>query len=141
MTPDEERNASVVLAMEDEIFNRRNLVAIDRYIAPSYTLRTAPAGAAIGRDGVREAMEAYVNAFSDLHVDVEELMASEDRVVAVLLYTGTHDGDMFGISPTGRRIAIRQIAMYRLAGGQITDEWEVSDQMGLMQQLGVISDM
>jgi predicted ester cyclase len=136
MTAD--RNKLTVQNMEHEIFDRRNLDAVDRFIHPDYTLRTAAPGTTFGRDDVREAMTAYVDGFSDLHVEIEELIASDDRVVAVLLFTGTHDGELFGLLPTNKRIAVRQIAMYRLVGGQVVDEWEVSDQLGLMQQLGAI---
>jgi steroid delta-isomerase-like uncharacterized protein len=124
--------------MEGEIFNRRNLDAVDQFIAPEYSLRTAAEGTSIGRGEVREAMSAYLNGFSNLHIDIEQLIAVDDRVVGVFIFTGTHDGEMFGMAPTGRRIAVRQIAMYRIAKGQVVEEWEVSDQLGLMQQLGAL---
>lgn len=138
MTTPAADNEALVRAMEEEIFNRRNPDAVDRYIAPDYVLRTAAEGTTIGRDGVRESIAAYVSGFSDLSIEIEQLVAVEDRVVGVFLFTGTHDGEMFGMAPTGRRIAVRQMAMYRIANNQVSEEWEVSDQLGLMQQLGAI---
>jgi predicted ester cyclase len=129
---------TIVQAMEDEIFNRRNLAAIDRFIGPDYTLRTAAPGTKVGRDEIRAAIGAYLDGFSDLHAEVEEIVASGDRVAAVIRFTGTHDGVMFGLAPTGKSIDVRQIAMYRVVEGQVVDEWEVSDQLGLLQQLGAI---
>jgi steroid delta-isomerase-like uncharacterized protein len=135
-----EANKDLVRRMEDAIFNQRKLDAIDEFIAPNYVLRTAPEGTPTGRDAVRGSMAAYLAGFSDLHVEVDDLIAEEDRVVARLTYSGTHDGDLFGIPATGRRVSVRQFAVYRIAGGQVVEEWEVSDQLGLMQQLGVIPE-
>jgi predicted ester cyclase len=54
----------------------------------------------------------------------------------VFTFTGTHKGHLFGVAPTARNISVRQIAIYRLESGQVVDEWEISDQLGLMQQIG-----
>jgi steroid delta-isomerase-like uncharacterized protein len=131
-------NKALVRRMEDEIFNKRRLDAVDEFIAPEYVLRTAAEGIANGRDAVRESIAAYLNAFPDLHISIDELVAEGDRVVGCFTFTGTHGGNLLGLPPTGRRIAARQIAIYRISDGQVIEEWEVSDQLGLMQQLGAI---
>jgi predicted ester cyclase len=131
-------NKDLIRRMEDRIFNKRDLGAIEDFISPSYVLRTAADGAPSGLDGVRGAMAAYLAGFSDLHVEVDQLLADGDKVVALLTYSGTNDGDLFGVSATGRRVSVRQLAVYRVADGKVVEEWEVSDQLGLMQQLGVV---
>lgn len=131
-----ESNKERVRRMEDELFNKRNLDAIDEFISPDYVLRTAAEGMPNDREAIRESIAMYVNAFSDLHISVDELIAEGDRVVGVFTFTGTHDGDLAGMSPTQRSISVRQIAMYRIEDGKVVEEWEVSDQMGLMQQIG-----
>jgi steroid delta-isomerase-like uncharacterized protein len=135
-----EANKDLIRRMEDAIFNQRNLDAIDQFISPDYVLRTAPEGMAADRDAVRGSMAAYLAGFPDLRVEVEQLVAEGDRVVALLVYSGTHQGELFGIPATGRRIVVRQLAIYRIDGGQVVEEWEVSDQLGLMQQLGVVAE-
>jgi predicted ester cyclase len=45
---------------------------------------------------------------------------------------------LFGLAPTNRRISVRQIAIYRIRSGKVVEEWEISDQLGLMQQLGAL---
>lgn len=135
-----EANKELIRRMEDAIFNQRNLDAIDEFIAPNYVLRRAPEGTPTGRDAVRGSMAAYLAGFSDLHVEVDELIGEGDKVVARLTYSGTHDGDLFGIPATQRRVSVRQFAVYRIAGGRVVEEWEISDQLGLMQQLGVIAE-
>jgi steroid delta-isomerase-like uncharacterized protein len=124
--------------MEDELFNKRNLEAVDEFIAPGYVLRTAAEGTPSGRDAVRDAIAAYLQGFSDLRITIDELIAVGDKVVGRFTFTGTHDGDLLGIPPSGRPISVRQFAIYRIDSGQIVEEWEVSDQLGLMQQIGAI---
>jgi steroid delta-isomerase-like uncharacterized protein len=133
-----EGNKALVRRMEDEIFNKRRLDAIDEFISPDYVLRTAATGMPAGRDAVRGSIAAYLAGFSDLRISVDELVAEGDRVVGLFTFTGTHDGDLFGIPPTGRAISVRQMAMYRIRDGQVVEEWEVSDQLALMQQVGAI---
>ena len=53
-------------------------------------------------------------------------------------FHGTHTGPLMGIPPTGKRVTIDVIDIVRVANGQIVEHWNIVDQMGLMQQLGVI---
>lgn len=135
-TPDD--NKELVRRMEDEIFNKRNLAAIDEFISPDYVLHTAAPGTPADREAVRQAMSMYVGGFPDLRISIDELVAEGDRVVGVFTFTGTHDGELFGMPATGKRISVRQIAMYRIDDNQVVEEWEVSDQLALMQQIGAI---
>jgi predicted ester cyclase len=131
-------NTELVRAMEEDLFNRRDPAAIDRYVAPSYRLRTATAGLPDGREAVRAWIAAYLDGFPDLHIAIEQLLPVGDKVVGVFTFSGTHRGELFGIAPTERRIAVRQIAIYRIEAGQVHEEWEISDQLALMQQLGAL---
>ena len=54
---------------------------------------------------------------------------------------GTHQGEFFGIPATGKRIAISGTSIYRIAGGQVAEEWTQADMLGLMTQLGAIPEM
>jgi steroid delta-isomerase-like uncharacterized protein len=138
MTSSSEANIELVRRMEEELFNRRNVAAVDEFLAPEYVLRTAPEGTPSGRDAVREYIAAYLAGFSDLRITIDELLASGDKVIGGFTFAGTHDGELFGIPATGRRISVRQIAIYRIQGDRVVEEWEVSDQLSLMQQIGAI---
>ena len=129
-------NMAIVRNMEEDLFNRRDIAAVDRYVSPAYALRTAEQGAPSGREAVRAYIAAYLDGFPDLHISIDQLLAVGDRVVGVFTFTGTHKGHLFGVPPTGKTISVRQIAIYRLENGQVVDEWEISDQLGLMQQIG-----
>ena len=131
-------NKALVSRMEEEVFNKRNVAAVDVFISPDYVLRTAPEGTPGDRDAAREAIAMYLQAFPDLHISIDQLLAEDDRVIGVFTFTGTHAGDLFGIPPTQKQVSVRQIAIYRIADGKVVEEWECSDQLGLMQQLGAI---
>ncbi len=53
--------------------------------------------------------------------------------------SGTHQGELMGIAPTGNRAAVTGITISRIADGKIAEDWVNWDTLGMMQQLGVIS--
>ena len=80
----------------------------------------------------------FMGAFPDMSFLIENLIAEEDKVVMRITSTGTHHGDLIGIAATGKKISYGEIHVVRLAGGKIVEHWGIEDQMGMMQQLGVI---
>jgi steroid delta-isomerase-like uncharacterized protein len=80
-------------------------------------------------------------AFPDLQFTLDDLLAARDKVVARFTARGTQTGEFQGIPATGRAAAVSGIAIYRLADGKIVEQWLEYDQLGLLQQLGVIPAM
>ena len=80
----------------------------------------------------------FRSAFPDLNVTVEDSIAEGDKVVQRLSQTGTHEGEFMGVEPTGRKVTSSGIIIGRLEDGKAVKEWAQLDQMGLMQQLGVV---
>ena len=79
------------------------------------------------------------SAFSDYHEEVEFVVADPDRAAAYIRVTGTHDGDLMGIAPTGHKIDVHTMGILRFANGQVVERWGVGDSLTLMRQLGVVS--
>jgi steroid delta-isomerase-like uncharacterized protein len=77
-------------------------------------------------------------AFPDLQFMPDDLLAHGEQVVARFTARGTQTGVFQGIPATGRPAAVSGIAIYRLAGGKVVEQWLEYDQLGLLQQLGVI---
>src|SRR5215212_9433654 len=65
--------------------------------------------------------------FPDLNVTVEDVMAEGDRVAARVTMRGTHRGEFQGIAPTGKRVEVRAIDMFRISGGKIVEHWGAAD--------------
>ena len=75
-------------------------------------------------------------AFPDLQVTVEDVIAEGDKVVARNTVTGTHQGEYLGLPPTGRSIAYNEIFIFRFANGRIAETWGVVDVFSQLRQLG-----
>ena len=75
-------------------------------------------------------------AFPDFHNQVDELVAEGDAVAARLTYSGTHEGELFGVAPTHQRVEYGGIAFFRIFEGQITSGLVYGDTMSLMGQIG-----
>jgi predicted ester cyclase len=78
------------------------------------------------------------NAFPDLKVTVEDLIAEEDRVVERLTLQGTHKGVFMGAPPSGARATWGFINIYRIVDDKVVEVWSEGDHLGLMQQIGLI---
>ncbi len=78
------------------------------------------------------------DAFSDYHEQAEFVVADGERAVGYARITGTHDGDLMGIPPTGRKIDIRSIGILRFDHGQVVERWGIGDTLTQMQQLGLL---
>ncbi len=83
----------------------------------------------------------YKSAFPDLNATVEDVVAEGDKAVTRVTVRGTHQGEIeeFG-PPTGRQVAIEGITIHRIEGGKIVEEWERYDNLGVMQQLGLVPE-
>jgi steroid delta-isomerase-like uncharacterized protein len=76
--------------------------------------------------------------FPDFNVTIEDMIAEGDKVACRWTVSGTHEGEFFGIPPTGKKATWKGISIYRFADGEIVEAWWSKDMFGLLQQLGVI---
>jgi steroid delta-isomerase-like uncharacterized protein len=90
-----------------------------------------------GRDAVKQTMSMYFKAFPDLHLEIEKIIASGDYVVDTWRATGTHKGEFNDISPTNRKINVRGCTVSEVRNGRFVKSATYSDQLALLQQLGV----
>lgn len=79
--------------------------------------------------------DSLLTAFPDLRIDIDDIIAEDDKVVLRLTFRGTHDGPFRGIEPTGRKISFTAIRIYRAADGKFTESWANQDALGLLRQL------
>jgi predicted ester cyclase len=92
-----------------------------------------------GPDGFVQHNSAIGNAFSEKTFTVKEQVAEGDKVAARTVWEGTHSGELRGLAPTGKRIAISAFIIDRVRDGKIVEHWSLFDQMGMMQQVGVVA--
>lgn len=126
-------------AIPEQIFNEGNLDAADRLFAADYIehvpiLPGLPPGVA----GLKVFATALRNAFPDLQYTVEDLIAEGDKVAVRASMRGTHKGEFMSIPPTGKQATWTEIHLCRFADGKVVEHWANGDQLGMLQQLGVV---
>lgn len=123
----------------EEIVNARQWGVADEIFSADHTYHD-PASplVGIGPEGQKQLIGAYVAAYPDLHHQVEEQIAEGDTVVTRWTATGTHQGALLGVPPTGKAATVWGFWLHRLVDGKIVESWNVWDTLGMLQQLGVI---
>lgn len=135
----EGENKTIIRRYYDDLWNAWNLSVADELIDSEIAFRGSLAITVQGIAGFKEYVSLVRAAFPDFHNAIEELIAEGDKVVARLTYSGTHEGELFGIAPTRKRIEYSGVAIFRIAAGKVVDGWVLGDTLGLMRQLGAAS--
>ena len=137
-----EQNKATSRRVVEEIFAGGNLDAIDECVDPGFVGYDAASPEPIrGPQGLREMVKGYRAAFPDLQIAVDDQVAEGDKVATRWTARGTHQGELFGIEPTGKQATITGISIERFSNGKIVESWDNWDTFGLMQQLGVVPQM
>ncbi len=89
-----------------------------------------------GLAGLRKFMSSLSAAFPDLDLQIEQMIAEDDKVVAFINVTGTNRGQFMNRSPTGKKVEFKRIDIYRLDRGKIVEHWDVVDRLSIYEQLG-----
>ncbi|HEY7122375.1 MAG TPA: ester cyclase [Ktedonobacterales bacterium] len=134
-----EVNKAIVRRIWEEVFNRRNLALADELLTPdSINHETPPGVTAEGPESLKQIVTMLKAAFPDFRMTVEDMIAEGDQVVSRTTLSGTHQGTFMGIPPTGKRFRQQQIHVVRVSDGKAAEHWAVRDDVGMMQQLGVM---
>ncbi len=121
------------------VFEQGNIDLLDELLAPDY-INHSPATPDLptGPEGVKAVVSMFRSAMPDLRVVIEDMIAEGDKVATRYTLEGTHEGELFGVPPTGQRLSIKSISVERVADGKIREHWRITDTLDMMQQLGVI---
>jgi steroid delta-isomerase-like uncharacterized protein len=127
-----EDNKELVRSFYAEVINEQKVDAIDELLSEDFVHN----GEQRGRDGQKPAVRMFLDAFPDLHNEIELILAEDDLVAAHQRWTGTHDGEFLGVAATGKKVSFESTAVLRIAGGEIAQAWDIVDVAGLMAELG-----
>jgi steroid delta-isomerase-like uncharacterized protein len=134
----EENNVAIVRQFFEVVFDQKRVDLTDELFARDYLDHAPVPGQGPGLEGAKQKWAMVIAATPDLRVQIEDIVAEGDRVVARWTYEGTHLGELMGIPPTGKRFRTSGISICRLAEGKIAEDWDEVDRLGWMQQLGVV---
>jgi predicted ester cyclase len=113
----------------EEVFNQRRFDVLEELFSASI----------LGR--IRASSLPFLAAFPDWHGTVDAVMVDGDTVVNRWSGHGTNTASFMGMPATGKAVTMTGITIFRIAGDKIVEEWTEANQLGLMQQLGVVPTM
>ena len=131
-------NKTIVRRLLEDGFNAGNFAVFDELLAPDFVNHDPANPTARDRDGLKQYWAALCAGFPDQHTVAEELLADGDKVVKRAAFRATHTGTFNGLPPTGKQVTNASISIYRIVDGRITAIWWGYDNLGVLQQLGVI---
>jgi steroid delta-isomerase-like uncharacterized protein len=136
-----EENKAMLRGIYEECFNAQDLSAIDKYFAADYIEHSPEVPQPLDRQGFKNLLTMYWRAFPDARFTIEAVMGEGDMLAWRDTFTGTHQGELMGIPPTGKHISITGVHYGRVRDGKAAEHWAGVDTLGMLQQLGVIPMM
>ena len=133
-----QENEAVVRRMIEEVWSDHDFANFEDLVADDHVEHMLLSEHRHGIAGERYAMEWVLSVFPDHRFEIEDVVASGDRVAVRGTCSGTHEGELLGIPPTGQRLSIKSNSVERVSDGKIREHWRITDTLDMMQQLGVI---
>jgi steroid delta-isomerase-like uncharacterized protein len=121
-----------------EAFNAGDLDGVAAVFAPNAVVHNSGAPDPLNLEGFKQLAAVFLAAFPDGKHSIDDMIVEGDKVVTRITYRGSHTGDLMGIPPTGKQVTTSAMTIDQIANGNIVETWRLFDQMGMMQQLGVI---
>jgi len=131
-----ENEAAVRACFENA--SQGNFDALDDIVTSDYVLHP---GEVRGADGLKDMVRRYRDALSGLTVTIDQQFTDGKYVATRYTITGTHDGNLMGTPPSGKDVAFTGITISRCEDGRIAEEWEITDTVGLLGQIGALPAM
>jgi steroid delta-isomerase-like uncharacterized protein len=132
-----QENKDLSRRVMEEIWSQGNLSAVDDLYAPDLVWHgpASPTGPVRGLAGIKQFVTLNRMAFPDLRVTIEHQVAEGDRVVTRYTMQGTYQGEMQGMTPTGKQVTSTGIVIDRYADGKIVEVWNIGDAVSMLQQV------
>ncbi len=121
--------------------NDRDFTILATYLTDNFQrhdLTSAFSDSEVGSGAGINFVQTLLKAFPDIVFNIQDIFSENDRAVIRFQFTGTHEGDLFGIAPTGKKIDFNGVNIYRFESGKIAEVWQVWDWGGVLKQIGVL---
>ena len=139
-----EANKALVRRWVDEVLNVRDVSEQSRayqLVAADFVGHFPGQPPIEGLEAYRQFGSLYFKAFPDLQITPEDLIAEGDKVTMRYGWRATHRGELMGIPATGKQVTTSGISILRVADGKIAEQWDNFDNLGMLQQIGVVPTM
>src|SRR5215468_9320858 len=126
---------AVVRRFYEQMNNERKNELASELFTADHQMHDPQVPTGVGPQGMADTVAVYQKGVGG-HWGIDEIFSTGDRVVVRWTGSGTHVGTVNGIPPTGRKVSVDAISIFRMADGKIAEMWEVWDTLGFLQQLG-----
>jgi predicted ester cyclase len=133
-----EENKALIRRFFAEVVSGGNFALVEELLAPEYVLHFTGAPGPLDREGFKGFLGGFRAAFPDMQDSIDDMVADGETVGVRGTTRGTHQGEFQGIAATGKAVQVGWMSMLRITGGRIIEDYVNFDNVGLMQQLGVI---
>lgn len=131
-----EQNLSLVVRYNKDVIESGNMAILKEITSPDFINHSAPEGMPSGLDGMEYFFKEILhNAFSDIEVSIEDMVANENKVATRKVIYGTHTGKLMDILPSGKKIAINVIDILLIENGKIKAHWGQNNFSEVIQSL------
>jgi predicted ester cyclase len=117
-------------------FSDKNPDLVDNILAPAWNDIPLAPGQDRGPQGIKPIIRSVMQAFPDVQITVHDMIQEPGKIGVRAEVSGTHQGEIFGIAPTGKRVSFRLHEFHVLDGKRVTTTWHMEDWFGLFLQLG-----
>ena len=131
-------NKALVQRWFDEVWNRGRAEAIDELLAPDSIVHGLGTGDMRGAAAFKPFHAAYRDAFPNIRIRIDDMVAEGDKVAFRWTGTGSHRGSSLGFAATNRNVQFQGMGIIRVHNGKLVEGWNTFDQLGMLQQLGIV---
>jgi C-1 hydroxylase len=129
-----EENKAIILSLY-EADNKKDLSILDEVISPDFY---DPTFKLRGAEGYKQFENAFFRGFPDWIETIEDIIAEGDKVWVRFTGTGTHKGEWLGLAPTGKKMTLKAVQIWRIVDGKVVAKESIGDLLDVFKQLGVI---
>ena len=133
-----EKNIAVARKFYEEVVNKHNVDMIDSFASSEYVEHQYDTHFDGDLKGIKKAFSHYFNAFPDIQVKVNFIIAENDLVVAQITTTGTNAGSIYGRPATNKKVEINGVDIIRFRHGKAVEHWGYAEEGKMLTQLGLV---
>ena len=131
-----EANVELVREYTRRVFNEHNPELASEYVTSDVKWHGGSLGTVEGRENLVGLLRGFLGALPDLNAHEQDIVASGDTVAVRFVVEATHQGELLGIPPTGKRVRWDAVDVYRLSDRKISEEWAADDLTAILHQVG-----
>src|ERR1700756_4010786 len=129
-------NVELVREYTRRVFNEHNPELASEFVTPDVKWHGGTLGSIEGSDNLIALLRSFIGALPDLNAQEQDIVAYGDTVAVRFVVEATHEGELLGIAPTGRRVRWDAVDVYRVRDGKISEEWAADDLTAILNAVG-----